>query len=316
MVPRSTERLTAVPEPVPLVRIKDLAWLAYLYPARWLSRKLPLRVSYALWDALAWLGARCLQGPRGKLVARLRLAFPADRDQAALERIATGHLERSILRFHDDLLLPRLQRAGALRDVQLVHREHLAGALAAGKGAMLASGHFLASRVARCYLEAIGHPSLSVRNLRPRDAAAGRLGRRFVQQRYVRFLSESIGDEVAVQDPDCSLKMIERLRSGGLIDIHIDAAFSREILRREFLGANYPFGVGCLHLAWLVGAPVVPLMCHGSSRRLKIEFGEPIHPEGCPDRGAFAASALDRILRFLEAELGAAPEEWDLWIRW
>jgi lauroyl/myristoyl acyltransferase len=300
----------------PLVRVKDLAWLVYLYPARWLAYLLPIRANHALWDALAWLGAACLRGPRRRLAARLRLAFPAPAAGPSIDRIATDYFRNAIVRFGDDLLLPRLAREGGLKHVDVVHPEHLTSALAAGKGAMLVSAHFMASRAARQHIAASGHSTASVRHLAPQDASAGRLGVQFVQRRYIEFLSRVIGDEIPVRDPDCSLRMMARLRSGGLIDLHVDAAFSREVVRREFLGVSYPFGAGAFHLAWIVGAPLVPLQSLGNSRQLCIEFGEPIRPERWADRNAFAAAALDRILPILERQIRASPAQWDLWIRW
>jgi lauroyl/myristoyl acyltransferase len=299
-----------------LVTLKDLAWLVYLYPARWLAGHLPLAAHYVLWDALARLGAACLRGPRRKLALRLRLAFPDPADRERNERIAADFFRKAIARFGDDLVLPRLAHEGGLRNATLVHRERLAAALACGKGALLVSGHFMASRAARQHLAAIGYPAASVRNLAPADFSAGRLGAQLLQRRYVAFLSDVIGDEISVTDPDCSLTMMARLRAGGLLDVHVDAAFSKALVRREFLGVIYPFGSGAFHLAWMVGAPVVPMRCLGDTRGLSIEFGEPIHPERWQDRAAFAEAALDRVLAIVEQQIRAAPAEWDLWVRW
>jgi lauroyl/myristoyl acyltransferase len=300
----------------PLVRVKDLAWLGYLYPLRWLTGALPLPAAYALWDALARIGAALLRGPRRRLEARLQLAYPSPADRPRTGEIAADHFRRSILRFGDDLLLPRLTRERTTRSTELVHPERLAAALARGNGALLVSGHFLASRAGRHHLAAIGYPTASVRNLDPRDASLGVLGERFVQRRYVDFLSRTIGDEIAARATDSGLRIMARLRAGGLVDLHVDAAFSREMVVREFLGATYAFGAGAFHLAYLVGAPVVPIQCLGDSRRLTIEFFEPIDPADWPDRHAYAAAALDRSLRILEQEIRAAPSQWDLWIRW
>jgi len=42
----------------PLIRVKDLAWLIYLYPVRWLTLILPLRLLYAVGDVAAVSGSR------------------------------------------------------------------------------------------------------------------------------------------------------------------------------------------------------------------------------------------------------------------
>jgi predicted LPLAT superfamily acyltransferase len=170
--------------------------------------------------------------------------------------------------------------------------------------------------MAKRYLAAIGFPSLSVRDLNPRDLRAGRLGMRFLQKRYVALVGQVLGDEVSVQDPDCSLKMLARLRSGGLIDCHVDAPLSREVIERRFLGRQMRFPAGFLHVARVADCPLVPIHCLGSSRRLRIEFGKALWLESAPDRRAFAENNLSKVLRILEEQIISHPAEWDLWMRW
>jgi len=296
--------------------MKDVAWLVYLYPARWLARLLPLAWIYALGDLAAALASVCLRRTRKRLLKRLSTAFNRDPADPHLRRIAGQYFRNAALRFLDDLLAERLLREGRLRNVEIVHLENLTQALSAGKGALLVSGHFFASRLAKRYLAAIGFPSLSVRSLNPRDRRAGRLGMRFLQKRYVALVGQVLGDEVSIQDPDCSLKMLARLRSGGLIDCHVDAALSRQVIERMFFGRQTPFPAGFLHVARVAGCPLVPIHCLGNSRRLRIEFGKALWLESAPDRRSFAENNLSKVLRILEEQIISHPAEWDLWMRW
>jgi len=121
---------------------------------------------------------------------------------------------------------------------------------------------------------------------------------------------------VDVHDPDSSLKMLARLRWNGLIDLHMDASFSRELVPLDFLGTPRPFPTGFLHLAWIARAPLVPMLCLGDSRRLRIEFGTPVHPCEWQNRARFVEDGLARMVKTLEEQVLRAPEQWDAWIRW
>jgi lauroyl/myristoyl acyltransferase len=155
-----------------------------------------------------------------------------------------------------------------------------------------------------------------VRNHEPPDENAGQLGARLLQKRYVAFIGEVQGDEVSIQDRDCSLKMLARLRSGGLLDCHVDAPFSQEVVKRRFFGQEKSFPAGFLHVAKLAGCPLVPLHCLGNSRRLRIEFGRALWLEKAPDRKSFAGTNLTPVLRVLEDQIKSHPAEYDGWIRW
>jgi lauroyl/myristoyl acyltransferase len=269
-------------------------------------------MAYTFWDMLASFGAVSLRGRRRKLMARLELAFPSPVQEPLRKKIAADYFRNAIMRYGDDLMLLRLVREGRLKNVEVIHLERLSAGIAKGKGAMLVSGHFMARRVAKQHLASIGYPSTAVRE----HLLTGRTVERTLRRLYNESLGPVIGSEIWVNDPDCSLKIMRELRSGGLINILVDTTMSREVLRREFLGLSYPFGTGGFHLAWLVGVPVVPLTCRGSSRALRIEFGEPIYPENWSDRHAFAAAALGRVAPILEQQIRDVPAEWDQWIRW
>ncbi len=302
--------------PRPLLRGKDVAWWVYLYPGRWLARFLPQSWMYAIGDALAWFASFALRAPRRRLMERLELAFPSEVGSPRLKQIARNYFRNAVRRFQDDLILERNAPASRFGTAELVNLDNLTAALSTGHGALLISGHFFASRAGKRYLHGVGYPALSVRNHEPSDDWAGRFGKRFLQTRYVKFLAGVLGEEVPVHDPDSSLKMLARLRSNGLVDLHMDAPFSRELARRDFLGKSRRFPTGFLHLAWIARAPLVPMLCLGDSRRLRIEFGTPIHPCEWQDRARFVEDGLARLVKTLEEQVLRAPAQWDLLIRW
>lgn len=299
---------------LPLVRLKDLAWLVYLYPLRWVMCVLPVSVAFLLGDALAAVAPWFLGTHRKRLTAKLVKAFP--NDAAMVRRICSQYFRKAIVRFFDDLLVARMMRNGGLKNVKLVHLENLTDTLSAGHGAVLMTGHFFAGRVAKRYLTSIGFPSMTLRQPDPVSRWAGLLGRNFLQRRYTKLLGDVIGEEISTTDPECSLKMLARLRTAGMVTIHADVALSQQVSVRQFLGRERKHSIGYLQLAWVAGAPVVPIHCRGSARGLVIEFDPPLDPTKWADRESFVRDATDWMWERLENHVRRTPEQWDLWMRW
>lgn len=206
-------------------------------------------------------------------------------------------------------------REGGLAGGTVRGMGHLEDALAPGRGAIVVSGHFYANRVAKRHLAEIGYSMMSTRHSSPPDRLMGRLGQRRLQPRYIEFLRGVVRDEISPTDPDCGLRILERLRADGLVNIHLDAAFSRKTVSLPFLGRPRRFATGFLDIARLTGAAMIPMACLGNGSSLRIEFGEPIVPERSVDAAAFVGAHLPPLVSGLEAQVLAHPEEWELWAR-
>ena len=181
----------------------------------------------------------CFQGLtfRAKRKTRERMATalqttPAD---PAVRRATRRFVGNAVRRSIDDLVVNRMIENGDLPPGTVLGLDHLERALSAGRGAFVVSGHFYANRVAKRYLAEIGRPMMSVRKDAPPDSVMGRLGKRRMQPRYIDFLRDIVVDEVSPADRDCGLCILKRLRKNGLVNIHFDAAFSRERQRLPFL---------------------------------------------------------------------------------
>lgn len=295
----------------PWITPKDLFWLLYLYPVRFLFRVMPgdlLRHGVELALPVVPL---LFRAARKELERKLATALGAS-DQTS-RRIAERFLANFARRIRDDLIGDRLLASGQLRQVELDGLDHLESARQAGKGVMLVSGHFFATRLAKRYLAEIGYPILSVRHHSPPDTQMGRLGSTWLQKRYIEFLHGVIREEVLLDDPECTLKIFARLRSGGLVHIYLDAPFSHEQMRLPFLGKNPRFPTGFLRIVRLSGCALVPMTCLGHSSRLVIRFEEPLRLDGSGGPEEFAARNLPPLVRWLEAQIRTHPDEWDAW---
>jgi lauroyl/myristoyl acyltransferase len=301
------------PEP-PLIRIKDIGWLVYLYPLRLLARILPLSWLYAF----APVGGRLCQNMSGsgrRCRARLTAGLPAATG-VALDEMTRCYYKNTFTRFLDDLVMDRLMGNTGLPGVEIRNLEGLETARAQGKGVLLIGVHSFGARLGRRHLRVIGLPILSLRDRLPPDPWAGRFGQRYLRSRYSELLSKVFSEEVFSEDPDCALKLAARLREGGLVYVAIDAEFAVNFSTRPFLGEDRRFGYGYLTLARLLGCSLVPLHCRGNFNNLTIEFGDAIPLDQTGNAESFVAANLPKVLDVMTDEIRRYPAEWQLWIRW
>jgi KDO2-lipid IV(A) lauroyltransferase len=292
----------------------DLFYLFYLYPLRALARVLPPVAFLRATRPLVGLAGRGRGGARALVAGRMRRALP-ELSEAEARSLARAAVDRFTARALEDLVARRLVEGGGLPEPRVEGLEHMHEALGQGRGVLLFSGHFFAVRLGRIYLAHSGLPSLGARSAKvPSDRAVGRLGRRYLQPAYQRFLHGVIGDEVFVQDRDLSLRILRRLREGGAVYSHLDARFARETVLLPFLSGEDRFPTGLVEIARLTGAPLVPLRCDGDWWRLRIRFGEPVALEPHADRRTFVADNVARLVAVLEGFVCEHPSEWEGWL--
>jgi lauroyl/myristoyl acyltransferase len=291
----------------PLVTLKDVLWFFYLYPIRILVRSAPRLFG----PILIVLGS-----PAFSVLRRDRAALAASRMDKALgvgeqsaHRMARRFTRNAVIRAVADL------RAGEGERARFVGREHLDAALTRGRGVLLLTGHFYAGRIAKRALAPAGYPVMSVRNGAPPDGLAGRIGKRFLQPRYIQFLHGVIRDEVDNNDQGASLAIFRRLRSNGIVNIHFDAAFATDVVEAPFLGAVRRFSLGLLELVRLSGCAVVPMLATGIGGEVRIAFEPALDLAPAASRAEFASLNLPLFIETLERQVRACPEEWELWIR-
>ena len=299
-------------KPLPWISVKDLLWALYLYPGRWLTQvSIPvmygiLRLCEPVFQVL------CLRRQEG-ILGRLASAFGPNTPRSALRPILRAYIANAVRRAGDDLALERDNARVHCRSFQ--GSEHLDAAVAAGRGVLLVSVHWYAGRAANRYLAACGYPVMTVRNGEPPDTHMGRLGGKFLQPRYVSFLHGVVRDEVFIQDRECSLKILSRLRSGGIVGIQTDASFSRHLIELPFLGRMRRIPAGVLHMAHRSGCAVLPMCAFGHARALDIRIGPPVPLDRSLASRAFCETHLPVVARILETCVREHPDQWELWTR-
>ena len=305
---RTAPTLPTVAEP--LLTVDDFLWFLYLYPLRILSAVSPRSLLYAI-GRLSWFRAR----KRRDAAARhmLKAQFPGiPRDR--IPRIAAQFLANSAVRMLDDLVVSWPSCARRLRCREIEGLDRLEQARSAGQGVILLTVHFCAIRIAKQHLASIGYPILTVRDEIAEGDWWGRLGRRILAPRRREFLQAIMGESVDVQDRGCVLKIVGRLRSGGLVNIHFDGLAGARTTPWTFLGAPRNFSAGIFDIVRLSGCAVVPMLCLGRSSDFRIVFGPRLDVVHEPGRDAFMQANLPAFVATMEQQILHHPEEWEQWM--
>jgi len=295
---------------LPLVTLNDLLWLLYLYPIRLLARFLPRWSLYAigkLSDPIVQFHARRRKARAVPWIAEACHTTPRD-----AARIASQSLSNNMFRTLDELLMLRPSFDKMLCCTFIAGMQHLENAIAGGKGVVLTVGHFCATRVCLRYLASKGYAVLSVHNQRPSNKAEGRLGR-FLQPHFIRLQKLAYTDHVYLQDPDCSLKIMGRLRRGGLVVLQADGRGATRMVEQVFLGVPWLVATGIYEIVRLLDCAVVPMLCLGRSTGFRIRFDPMLAIRPAPSREAFMSANLPGFLAALEKQIIENPEEWTLW---
>ena len=299
--------------PAPLVTLRDLLLWLYLFPLQFFFRFLSRDRLYQIGRGSEPLLQFHYRKLRKKAENRM-LATPGSGISAnEAPRIARQLVSNAIFRALDNLIVGRPAFLRELRIAEVAGLEHLDWAKSQGRGVLVVAGHFSAVRLSRRYLATIGYPMLVVRAYHPSAGPAGRLSGRLVKRRLAKFLHAVVQDEVDHKAPDCTLRILQRLRSGGLVNIMLDTAAGARKIDASMLGVRWRFSAGILDIIRLSGCAVVPMLCLGRSSDLRIVFSPALDIVEAPARDEFVGANLPTLVRCIERQIADHPAEWVLW---
>jgi KDO2-lipid IV(A) lauroyltransferase len=263
-------------------------------------RILPWRIATAFGSSLGALGYRPL-GIRKKVVERqIAGAFP-EMHKSEVDRIALAcyrHLGRSTI---ETALLPYRGKKGVLELVESVSGwEHMEAGLAAGKGVVLAAGHFGNWELLGSYIAARGVPvDAIVRAMANPDF-----------DRYLNATRAEIGMNV-VYDRDAVKKTPRSLRDGRVVAFVADqGVLGLASTFVPFFGRPAKTPRGAAVFALRFNAPVVFAVAVRQPNGLYHVSVEPVEIESSGDRD----TDVDRIVRaytgILESWVRKYPEQY------
>ena len=288
-----------------------------LYAAAWgLVRRLPERVAYRLFDAVADLVWRSRRGPVLRLEANLRRARP-DASSEQLRALSRAGL-RSYLRYWCEAFrLPDWSRDRVVGSVRVENEHYLRDALGAGRGVLAALMHMGNWDHAGAWASLTGAPVVTVaERLRP-------------ERLYTRFLAyrEGLGMEILPLtggDGDLLDTLSRRLRAGRLVPLLADRDLRASGIPVELLGEPTRMPPGPAMLALRTGAALHPVSIWyepqvSGRHRLVIRFhDEVVAPVNGRTREKVTAMTQEVAAVFGTA-ITAHPEDWHmlqpLWLR-
>jgi lauroyl/myristoyl acyltransferase len=311
--PAAEPATAATAQRSPLARLELVVFWLVVAP---LAALLPSRLAYWVacrrgdWEFRHW--------PEGSAIVKRNLlqVFGDTLSPAEAERLAR---EYSRVNSCEAIDISRLRNGtrplGKL--VEFRGREHLEAAMAAGKGAILASAHFGSYPSAFALIHASGVPVTDIgRWWWNYDPSASPAVRRFWDFAYARrLLRYRAGPNIEPWTGRImsGVQVIRTLRRNEVVTTCADAAPQKgdesRVVKAPFLGGEGTFLPGVIHLARSAGAPVLMVSVHRSAdyRHQVVEISPPISLEGGPQ------AALARCAAVMDAAIRANPAQWGDW---
>ena len=277
--------------------------------------RLPAALGYrmACWRG-DWL-FRSQAGTRTEVARNLRLVLGDELSPAAAQQVTREWFRLASCEMVDVKRLRR--RARPLRRlVEIRGREHLEAALAAGKGAILCTGHFGSTSSGFSVLHASGFPVTGIGRwwykYEPGISSAERRLWDFYL-RPVRRHRQRPHIEPWPGRPEVAALAAAALRANEVVTITIDAppldSDRARAVEVPFLGRRAGLLPGAVALAQITGAPLLMGFVYRAAdyRHQVLEISAPVPTEG------ETATAFRRCAAEVSAAIRRSPAHWEFW---
>lgn len=268
---------------------------------------LPRSVCLAAGATLGRLAYRIDRRHREIALGNLTVAFGKERSPAELDGIARRSLEGFGRVIADILKMMRYSRARVLRLVTIEGAEHMASALAKGRGVLAFTAHFGHWELASAVISEAG----------PFRPLVRILDNPLIERDLLRFrtrMGAAVIDKLGASRP-----VLKALRRNEIVTILIDQNVLRsQAVFVDFFGKTAATTPGLAFFHLTTGAPIVPFFIHPApGRRYVFRYLPPLEFAAGPDRGADVLKITGICTKMIEHEIRHCPEQW-LWIhkRW
>ncbi len=222
----------------------------------------------------------------------LSAALP-DVSHADLTRLSRELLDNYSAYLVELFYADRLDRAAVERSFEMLGREHLDRALAAGKGLILVSAHVGNWELGAIALARLGYPMhvIALTHTNPKI------------DRFFTHLRRRHGLETL--PVGCFMrKAYEVPRRNRILAMNADRYFGGEAVASSFLGRGVRFSSGFARAALSAGAPVIPAFCLPAGGKHRLEIGPPL------ESGDSEEALVDAYARRAEAVIRRHPTQW------
>ena len=292
--------------------VERAAYLAVVAPA---VGRLPAALSYRM---ACWRGDwhfRCQAGKRTEMARNLRLVLGDELSPAAAQQV-TREWFRLASCGAVDLMRLRRGTQPLRRLVEIRGREHVAAALAAGKGAIVCTGHFRSSTAAsRCCTPAAFRSPASAAEWYNYDTGLSSAERWLweLYMRPVRRYRQRPNIEPWPGRPQVAALAAAALRANEVVTILIDAppldSDQARAVETPFLGRRAGLLPGAVALAQVTGAPLLMGIAHRAAdyRHQVLEISAPVPVDGD------IKTVFERCAAEVSAAIRRSPAHWAFW---
>jgi phosphatidylinositol dimannoside acyltransferase len=280
---------------------------ALAYPAYRIAERvacaLPARVVPRVADLGGSVGAAVMRRRRRMAERHLRRVHGGRLDGRQLRRAVHSMFRSYAAYWLDTFRMCRLDLGELDRRLDAEGIEHLDAALAAGRGAIIATPHLGSWDLGGAWLASRGYPLVAVvERLRPR-----RLLEWFVAVR------RRIGMDVVVRGSDVWARLEEALGRNQVVVLVADRDLRGRGIPVRFFGEPTTLPSGPAKLARRCGAPVMPVAIYGlGGGRHRGVVRPPLHVVASRDEQADLAQLTGDLAAELESLIVEAPEQWHL----
>ena len=291
--------------------LKRAAYLAVVAPA---MGRLPAALGYRL---ACWRGDwhfRCQAGKRTAMARNLRLVLGDELSPAAAQQVTREWFRLGSCAAVDVMRLRRGTRP-LRRLVEIRGREHLTAALAAGKGAIVCTGHFR-SVSSFSVLHASGFPVTSIGRERYKYDTSISSAERWLWERYwrpMRRYRQRPNIQPWPGRPQVAALAAAALRANEVVTITIDAppleGDRARAVEVPFLGRQARLLPGAVTLAQITGAPLLMGIAHRAAdyRHQVLEISAPVPVDGDIE------TVFERCAAEVSAAIRRSPASWQFW---
>jgi lauroyl/myristoyl acyltransferase len=292
--------------------VKRAAYLVAVAPA---VGRLPAALSYRM---ASWRGNwhfRCQAGKRTEMARNLRLVLGDELSPAAAQQVTREWFRLGSCAAVDVMRLRRGTQP-LRRLVEIRGREHLEAALAAGKGALVCTGHFHSHDSGFSVLHASGFPVTSIGRRGYNYDAGISSAERWLWELYFRPMRryrQRPTIEPWPGRPQVAALAAAALRANEVVRVTIDAppleGDRARAVEVPFLGRQARLLPGAVTLAQLTGAPLLMGIAHRAAdyRHQVLEISAPVPVDG----------DIGTVFECCAAEVSAAilrsPASWGFW---
>jgi lauroyl/myristoyl acyltransferase len=291
--------------------VKRAAYLAAVAPA---VGRLPTALSYrmACWRG-DWL-FRCQAGKRTEVARNLQLVLGDELSPAAAQQVTREWFRLGSCGAVDVMRLRRETQPWRL--VEIRGREHLEAALAAGKGALVCTGHFHSHDSGFSVLHANGFPVTTIGRRGYNYDADISSAERWLWELYFRPMRR-YRQRPAIEPwpgrPQVAVLAAAALRANEVVRVTIDAppleSDRARAVEVPFLGQQARLLPGAVTLAQLTGAPLLMGIAHRAAdyRYQVLEISAPVPVDGD------IKTVFERCAAEVSAAIRRSPASWAFW---